>query len=235
MGRRNKCQEPGMEIISSLGVPKLSLSANKRISMNKVNKMKNLILLCFSILLVSFSCQKQKTVSIEMKTDLGSIITELYPDKAPVTCENFLRYIQNDKFDSLGFYRVVRMDNQPYSDIKIEVVQGGLGPGEPDEYPFQYQAIAHETTKQTGILHKDGVFSMARMEPGTASSEFFFCIGDQPSLDFGGLRNPDGQGFAAFGKVIQGMDIIKQIQVMPDTSQMLLERVRIQSIRVLEE
>lgn len=167
-----------------------------------------------------------------MKTELGPIVMELYPDKAPITCQNFLRYIKNDKFDGLGFYRVVRMDNQPNSEIKIEVIQGGLGP---DEYPFQYPVITHETTEATGILHKDGVLSMARMEPGTASSEFFICVGDQPSLDFGGMRNPDGQGFAAFGKVIQGMDVVRQIQGLPDTSQMLLERVKIQSVKVLKQ
>lgn len=197
--------------------------------------MKNPILILLAILLSFTACQKPKTVNIEMKTELGPIVMELYPDKAPITCENFLKYIKNDKFNGLGFYRVVRMDNQPNSEIEIEVIQGGFGPGEPDEYPFQYEAIAHETTAATSILHKDGVLSMARMEQGTASSEFFICVGDQPSLDFGGQRNPDGQGFAAFGKVTQGMDVVRQIQVLPDNSQMLLERVKIQSVRVLKE
>ena len=172
-----------------------------------------------------------QSVKIEMKTEFGSIITELYTEKAPITCENFIKYIRNNKFDSLNFYRVVRMDNQPNSKVKIEVIQGGLGP---DELESRYPPIVHETTRKTGILHKDGVISMARLEPGTASSEFFICIGDQPELDFGGHRNPDGQGFAAFGKVVQGMEIVKKIQHFKDESQMLLDKVEINSVYILE-
>lgn len=93
------------------------------------------------------------------------------------------------------------MDNQPNNDIKNEVIQGVL---KDDEHPQRLPAIIHETTAQTGIIHKDGAISMGRKEPGTASSEFFICINDQPELDFGGKRNPVGQGFAAFGKVIEG-------------------------------
>jgi peptidyl-prolyl cis-trans isomerase A (cyclophilin A) len=93
--------------------------------------------------------------------------------------------------------------------------------------------IVHETTEQSGILHKDGTISMARNEPGTASSEFFICIGAQPSLDFGGKRNPDGQGFAAFGKVIKGMDVVRKIQKLPETNQYLDKRVKILKVRVV--
>jgi len=77
-----------------------------------------------------------------------------------------------------------------------------------------FAPIRHETTMETGILHKDGVISMARDKPGSATSEFFICINDQPALDFGGKRQPDGQGFAAFGKVISGMNIIRKIQMV---------------------
>lgn len=94
--------------------------------------------------------------------------------------------------------------------------------------------IKHETTAETGILHGDGVISMARAEPGTASSEFFICIGDQPELDYGGMRNPDGQGFAAFGKVIEGMDVVRKIQSLKDEGQMLKEKVDITSVIKLE-
>ena len=124
------------------------------------------------------------------------------------------------------FYRVVRQDNQPDKKVKIEVVQGGLG-GESSEK--ELPPIAHETTNRTGVLHKDGTLSMARAEPGTASSEFFICVGDQPELDFGGKRNPDGQGFAAFGKVVKGMDVVRRIQSLPDEKQILKEPVRITS------
>jgi len=116
------------------------------------------------------------------------------------------------------------MDNQPNNEIKIEVIQGGLGF---DESPLSLPPIEHETTDITGILHKDGVISMARMEPGTSSSEIFICVGDQPELDFGGKRNPDGQGFAAFGIVINGMDVVREIQSKSDEEQMLVTPIYI--------
>jgi peptidyl-prolyl cis-trans isomerase A (cyclophilin A) len=161
---------------------------------------------------------------VKMKTDLGDIIIEIDTINAPVTATNFLKYVDDKIFNSAFFYRVVRMDNQPNNDIKIEVIQGGLGY---EESPLSLPPIDHETTDKTGILHKDGVISMARMEPGTSSSEIFICVGDQPELDFGGKRNPDGQGFSAFGKVIKGMDVVREIQSKPDEEQMLVTTVNI--------
>ncbi|HAF29612.1 MAG TPA: peptidylprolyl isomerase [Bacteroidales bacterium] len=170
-----------------------------------------------------------QNIKIEINTELGSIIAELYQDKAPVTCTNFIKYIENNKLEGAHFYRVVRLDNQPDNEIKIEVIQGGLG-FDVEESPFP--PIQHETTYETGILHKDGSISMARAEPGSASSEFFICIGDQPELDYGGKRNPDGQGFAAFGKVIEGMEIVKKIQNLSTNGQMLIEPLKIKSVRM---
>ncbi|NOQ26923.1 MAG: peptidylprolyl isomerase [Bacteroidales bacterium] len=193
--------------------------------------MKKYASLLVFIVLLSFMSLKSQNVKVEIKTELGSIITELYSDKAPITCANFIKYIENNKFEAANFYRVVRMDNQPNNDIKIEVIQGGLG-FDVEESP--YPPISHETTEQTGILHLNGTLSMARAEPGTASSEIFICIGDQPELDFGGKRNPDGLGFAAFGKVIEGMDIVKKIQNLPDEEQMLKEIIKISSIKIIE-
>ena len=95
-----------------------------------------------------------------------------------------------------------------------------------------YPVIAHEPTSVTGIRHLDGVVSMARSEPGSASTEFFICIGDQPALDFGGNRNPDGQGFAAFGKVIKGMEVVRSIQIMRDTGQYLTDPVKINAVYI---
>jgi peptidyl-prolyl cis-trans isomerase A (cyclophilin A) len=156
-----------------------------------------------------------------MKTSAGDIRIELYPDAAPVTVENFLKYVDGGYYNNAHFYRVVRMDNQAQNNIKIEVIQGGLGMDEPDS-PFA--PIAHETTRKTGLQHRDGVISMGRLDPGTASSEFFICINDQPELDFGGQRNPDGQGFAAFGQVVEGMETVRLIQsmktVMPQAAQL---------------
>jgi peptidyl-prolyl cis-trans isomerase A (cyclophilin A) len=152
-----------------------------------------------------------ETVTVVMSTSAGDVQIEIYPEAAPVTVANFLEYVDGNIFRHGTIYRVVRMDNQAQNNIKIEVIQGGLGDAEED---FAFQPIAHETTESSGILHTDGVISMARLEPGTATSEFFICVNDQPELDFGGQRNPDGQGFATFGKVVKGMDVVRKIQNM---------------------
>ena len=164
-----------------------------------------------------------------LRTEFGNITLEIYLDKAPITAENFLRYVKENRFLGAVFYRVVHMDNQPDNKITIEVIQGGL---KDDNHSQSLPFIPHETTVQTGILHKDGVISMARNEPGTASSEFFICVGDQPELDFGGKRNPDGQGFAAFGKVTEGMDVVRKIQNQPEVEQYLEPVISIQEIRM---
>ena len=169
-----------------------------------------------------------KTIMINMETNLGLIQIELYPNKAPITVVNFLKYVDETRYDELHFYRVVHMGNQPDNKIKIEVIQGGL---EIDKHPMELPPIHHETTKITGIKHEDGTLSMARLEPGTASSEIFICINDQPELNFGGKRNPDGQGFAAFGKVVSGMDIVRQIQSKPEKEQMLVKPIKVNSIK----
>ena len=164
---------------------------------------------------------------ITINTEFGEITLELFPERAPITVDNFLRYVDEDRFTDAVFYRTVRADNQPNNKIKIEVIQGGL---KADDHPQVLALIPHETTAQTGILHTDGTISMARNEPGTASSEFFICIGDQPALDFGGMRNPDGQGFATFGRVISGMDVVRKIQSQPAIEQALTPEIRILKI-----
>jgi len=193
--------------------------------------MKRKFVLLVSILFLLAVVAKSQNIKVKFETEFGSIIAELYFDKAPVTCANFIKYIENNKFEGANFYRVVRMNNQPNSEIKIEVIQGGLG-FDVEESP--YPAISHETTKETGVLHKDGVLSMARAEPGSATSEFFICISDQPELDFGGKRNSDGLGFAAFGKVVDGMDLVRKIQNLSDEGQMLKEIVKISSIEIVK-
>lgn len=164
-----------------------------------------------------------------IQTSAGNIKVELYPDKAPVTVQNFLHYVDEGKYNGASFYRVVTPENQPGRKIKIEVIQGGLeGIAPVDSFP----GIPHETTLQTGIHHLDGTLSMARDKPGTASTEFFICIGNQPELDYGGKRNPDLQGFAAFGRVLEGMDVVRSIQHMPaDSNQMLVQPVTILHIK----
>lgn len=175
------------------------------------------------------SCDRPSTMVL-ISTDMGDIRVELNPEKAPVTVSNFLSHVENGDYTNSVFYRVVRMDNQDQSKVKIEVIQGGLFD---DDILDTLSPIIHETTRETGILHTDGVISMARNQPGSASTEFFICIGDQSSLDYGGNRNPDLQGFAAFGKVVDGMDVVRAIQALPDEDQYLKEQVRIREISII--
>lgn len=165
-----------------------------------------------------------------IETEVGNITFEIYPDKAPITVNNFLRYIEAGNFEGATFFRVVRMDNQPNDSIRIEVIQGSYVDSE-----LAFDPIPHETTNNTGVLHKDGAVSMARGEPGTAAASFFICINDQPELDFGGNRNPDGQGFAAFGDVVEGMDVVRAIQSGETDQQTLKEPVVINAIRKVEK
>ncbi|MBT4145882.1 MAG: peptidylprolyl isomerase [Kordiimonadaceae bacterium] len=179
------------------------------------------------IVLSAISAQAE-TVKVKIETTMGDIHLDLYADKAPITVSNFLRYIDGGHFNGGGFYRVVRMNNQAQNNIKIEVIQGGMS-GNSDIGLFE--PITLERTNLTGIKHEDGTISMARGGADTASSEFFICVNEQPSLDFGGMRNADGQGFAAFGKVTMGMDVVRAIQnVKTDTPEGALEYTSGQSV-----
>ena len=150
---------------------------------------------------------------VAIKTPRGTIIVELEPRRAPLTVANFLRYVDEGRFDGATFYRVVRAGTDPNPKAPIQVIQGGI---DSDAHRGQMlPPIAHETTAKTGLSHTDGVISMARDGPGTATSEFFITVGDNTSLDFGGARNPDGQGYAAFGRVTHGMDVVRKIQAQP--------------------
>ena len=179
---------------------------------------KNKITLTIVSLCFLNSCQKKLDSMIIITTPLGETKAVLHSKNAPVTVNNFLSYLNQDRYDEAHFYRVVHLKNQPENEIKIEIIQGGLGLA---NHPKRLKAIKHETTNNTGIKHKNGTLSMARLNPGTASSEFFICINDQPELDYGGRRNPDGQGFAAFGRVIEGLEIVKIIQNKKSNNQIL--------------
>jgi len=181
----------------------------------------------FTFMFISFVITgfSQKLPIVKMETPVGRIVCEIDTIHAPVTAMNFLNHLKNGTFQNPTFYRVVRPDNQPKSNVKIQVIQGGLYD---DKIIDKIKPIPHETTQETGLKHTDGALSMARNQPGTASTEFFICVGDQPSLDFGGMRNPDGQGFAVFGRVISGMEVVRKIQQLKDTSQYLVEPVKIE-------
>lgn len=163
-------------------------------------------------------------------TPLGDIEVEVLRDRAPVTSGNFLRYVDEGLLDGTTFFRTVTRDNQPDSEVKIEVIQGGTEPVDA-AYPSRYPPIRHESTEATGVSHVDGAVSMARWAPGTATSSFFICIGGQPELDHGGRRNPDGQGFAAFGRVRWGMGVVRKIHRQPHEGQRLEPPIEIFSCR----
>ncbi|HKS05824.1 MAG TPA: peptidylprolyl isomerase [Gemmatimonadaceae bacterium] len=165
-----------------------------------------------------------KLVPIVIETSMGSIEVDLDSARAPITVTNFLKYVDAHTFDGGNFYRVVRMDNQPNDSIKIQVIQGGISREKRAE---RRPAIPLERTSVTGLKHVDGTISMARSGPDTGTTEFSIMVGDQPELDFGGKRNPDGQGFAAFGRVTKGFDVIKKIQSQAANGQNLVERIAI--------
>lgn len=150
----------------------------------------------------------EEVVEVLMKTEAGEIRLQLFPQRAPLTVANFLAYVDGKRYNDGAFYRVVRSDNQAQNKIKIAVIQGGMGM---DAGLQRLAPINHETTQKTGLLHRDGVISLARGKPGSGQSEFFICVGDQAALDFGGQRNPDGQGFATFGRVVNGMEVVRKI------------------------
>ncbi|MEZ4499991.1 MAG: peptidylprolyl isomerase [Thermomicrobiales bacterium] len=164
---------------------------------------------------------------VEISTEMGAIVVELNATAAPGTVANFLRFVDGGAYDGGRFYRTVTPENQPDDAIRIAVIQGGV--------PESFNGDAHaslplERTTTTGLKHLDGTISMARREPDSAKTEFFLCVGDQPELDFGGRRNPDGQGFAAFGRVIEGMDVVRAINNSPRDAQRLTPSIVIHTI-----
>lgn len=165
-----------------------------------------------------------------IQTALGDIELELDYEHAPVTTRNFLRYTLEGFYSDGRFHRTVTESNQT-NQVKIAVIQASANPAREAE---AFPAIPLERTRDTGLRHVDGAVSMARMGPDTATHEFFICVGDQPELDFAGKRNPDGQGFAVFGRVVKGMDIVRKIHAAPARDQTLDPPILIQrAIRVL--
>ena len=165
-----------------------------------------------------------RLVRVVFQTEKGEIELELDEARAPQTVRNFLFYVDGGFFDGGVFHRTVKPDNQPNNKVKIEVIQGGINPARDSE---KLPPIPLERTNVTGLEHEDGTVSMARDTPDSAVSDFFICIGDQPELDYGGKRNPDGQGFGAFGRVVRGMDVVRAIQQAPASGQRLTPPIKI--------
>ena len=172
------------------------------------------------LLLFCWSCKEAKKTGtfIRIETQFGDIHLQLYPEKAPKTVGAFLSYIDSGFYTNSTFYRVLKAENQPSNGFKSELIQGGI-------YQSNYgrsiklKGIPHESTLQTKLTHQNGTISLARTTPGTASSEFFICIGNQPAYDYGGDANPDKLGFAAFGKVIKGFETLKKIHTQTENGE----------------
>ncbi len=175
------------------------------------------------------------SIPIRIETEFGTIRAELFDSDAPITTTNFLHYVEEGLYDRGRFHRTVTADNNdnsnldltdeeiatrqvPNDSIAIQVIQASINPDREDELD---DPIPLERTSETGLKHLDGTLSMARSTPNSAVSDFFICVNDQPDLDFGGMRNPDGQGFAAFGRVTEGMDVVRTIQAQPARGQIL--------------
>ncbi|HVK41385.1 MAG TPA: peptidylprolyl isomerase [Phenylobacterium sp.] len=149
-------------------------------------------------------------VRVKLETAQGAIVLELYPDKAPITAGNFLRYVDGKRFDGATFYRASKVPNAP----EFGLIQGGVQ----NDPAKVLKPIAHEPTTKTGLSHTDGVISMGRTNPGTATSDFFIVLGDMTYMDADPRQPGDNLGFAAFGKVVEGMDVARKILAEP-TSQ----------------
>ncbi|MGV3578376.1 MAG: peptidylprolyl isomerase [Brevundimonas sp.] len=142
-------------------------------------------------------------------------------ERAPITTCNFLRYVQAGRYAGGSFFRTVVAETNDNPN-PIDVIQAATSAGSDDP---GLGPIPLERTINTGLRHSAGAISMARDGPNTATSSFFIVVKDTPALDFGGARNPDGQGFAAFGSVLSGMEIVQAIHAAPATDEQLAHPV----------
>lgn len=182
-----------------------------------VSKILNSVLIV--LIISSLGCNqpvKYDHPTIDIQTYYGDIIVELYPEKAPKTVAGFLAFVDSGYFKNTSFYRVLKKEDQSMNANKTQLIQGGLWQSK-GKLLQSLPGIPLETTKQTGILHQEGVFSLARgVEPNSGNTEFFICMDDEPDYDYGGDASPDKKGYTTFGKVISGMKFVKQIHNQPD-------------------
>lgn len=191
------------------------------------------VIALFATVILMLACESRKKYDnpvVVISTKFGDIKVELFAQQAPATTAAFLQNVDSGFFRKTSFYRVLRYDNQVTGAPHSHLIQGGVWEANPD-LKQKFKPIPHESSKQTGILHKRGTISMARNEPGTATSEFFICVEDEPGFDFGGINNHDGLGYAAFGKVVEGMDIVDKIHKQREHKQRFLPPVTIIDIK----
>jgi peptidyl-prolyl cis-trans isomerase A (cyclophilin A) len=186
------------------------------------------LLVLLAVLAGTGAQEPARPVHVVIETEAGEIEAEIDTVRAPITAANFLKYVDAGLFDGGRFFRTVRPDNQVDKPVKIAVIQAA---GSRERRADFLAAIPLERTNVTGLSHKDGTLSMARSTPDTARDSFSICVGDQPPLDFGGARQPDGQGFAAFGRVVRGMDVVRTIQMGPANGETLTPPIGILHVR----
>jgi len=146
-------------------------------------------------------------VRVTLKTTKGVITADINVGKAPITARNFLHYVDTRRYDEAKFYRASHVPTQP----QYGLIEGGFR----GDTTKMFKPIAHESTTKTGLTHKDGTLSMARRAPGSAASDFFICVSDQPGYDADPTAPGDNLGFAAFGQVVDGMDVVHAIFEAP--------------------
>jgi peptidyl-prolyl cis-trans isomerase A (cyclophilin A) len=193
--------------------------------------MNKLYAILLEILILS-SCSTGSSTEphVLIETDYGNIEVALYPEKAPKTVAAFLQHVDSGIYTNASFYRVLKNENVPEK-YNTGLIQGGIFNTANASLPLK--GIEHESPKQTGLSHVSGTISMARLAPGTAASEFFICIGDQKQFDSSSRGNSDGLGYAAFGKVVDGLDVAARIQNQKSTGDRFVRDIKISRIKRL--
>ncbi len=182
-------------------------------------------LICLSF--IACKSKSNETPHVLIVSPYGDIEIELYPKKAPKTVAAFLSYVNEGLYKNTSFYRVLK-DEDLTQETNYGIIQGGIWPNKND-----LLGVAHESTKLTGLTHESGTVSLARIVAGTATTEFFICIGDQRMFDEGGGTPDDKLGFAAFGKVVNGMDVVRKIQSAKSTGDKFDKIIEINDIKRL--
>ena len=192
--------------------------------------MNKLLIIIGTVILIS--CNSNKNPKIIISTSIGNIEAELFADKAPKSVTAFLSYVDSGLYNNSSFYRVLLEETM--SDNNTGLIQGGIWQTNGKKMS-ELKGIEHESPKQTGLSHTSGTLSLARLNPGTASSEFFICIGDQTAYDSGSTSGEaDGLGYAAFGRVVSGMEIVREIQNQPANGQSFSKPIVIFNIKRLK-
>lgn len=193
--------------------------------------MNKMIIIILAIFATSCGQKKYLHPHVVINTAYGEIEVEIFTDQAPKTAAAFLGYVDSGYYKNSSFYRVLTNENVP-AEYNSGLIQGGIYTSNNKQLQ-NIPGIIHEPATQTGLLHTSGTISLARTTPGSASTEFFICIGNQPQFNSSASAAGDGLGFAAFGRVVNGMDIVRKIQNNPSRGESFNQEIKIASIERL--